>query len=105
MLFLLAAQNNDFNGNFMLFLAWESAKQIQWDSMIQKDITRFFVDGETLTEVRLWAAMRTQTVAKTVVGALQCASGRPSPLVKRLECQVDLRLYSYCSKTIGITII
>lgn len=32
----------------------------------------FFASSET-GQVRLWAAMRTQTVAKTVVGALQCA--------------------------------
>lgn len=42
-----------------------------------KQLKFFFVSSET-GQVRLWAAMRTQTVAKTVVGALQCALGGPS---------------------------
>lgn len=43
---------------------------------------------ELVIEVRLWAAMRTQSVAKTVVGALQCARALASlPKMKQYYAQ------------------
>jgi hypothetical protein len=52
-------------------------------------------------QVRLWAAMRTQSVAKTVVGALQCASWAPRDTTAE-DLKLSLEIGNACDDDMGM---